>query len=134
MNLTEVTELLTRHVAILNNPAVASRTPDIASVYAENLRFVDPHGEFTGRSNLNAFIDNLHQQFPCYVFRLAAPIEFHHAVARLNWEFGPPAQPASITGQDIVLLADGCIQTLYIFIDGATQSRQVLIKQRASNW
>jgi hypothetical protein len=120
MNLTEVTELLTRHVAILNDPTEVSRTPDIADVYAENLHFVDPHGAFTGRSNLNAFIDNLHQQFPGYVFRLAAPIEFHHAVARLNWKFGPLAQPALVTGQDIVLFADGRIQTLYIFIDGAT--------------
>jgi hypothetical protein len=122
MRLTEVTALLTRHVAILNDSTEASRTLDIASVYAENLHFVDPHGEFTGRSNLHAFIDNLHQQFPGYVFRLAAPIEFHHDVARLNWEFGPPAQPAPITGQDIVLLANGHIQTLYIFIDGATST------------
>jgi hypothetical protein len=119
MNAEEITALLTRHVAILNSLDEASRPPAIAEVYAENLHFVDPHQEFTGRVHFNGFVQNLHRQFPGAIFRLAQPIDTHHTIARLSWQFGPPANPAAVTGQDIAVVADGQIQALYVFLNKA---------------
>jgi hypothetical protein len=98
-----------------------SRTPAIAEVYAESLHFVDPHQEFTGREHFDGFHQSLHQKFPGAVFRLARPADIHHHITRLNWEFGPPANPTAMTGQDIIALVDGQIQALYVFIDGAAR-------------
>lgn len=121
MTAEEITALLTRHVGILNNLDLASRTPAIAEVYAENLLFVDPHQEFTGCEHLDGFVQGLHKQFPGAVFQLAQPIDVHHQVARINWQFGPPANPAAVSGQDIVVLADGKVQAIYVFLDKAKQ-------------
>lgn len=121
MNAEELTVLLTRHLGVLNDSSQASRTPVIAEVYAESLHFIDPHLEFTGREHFDGFLQNLHQKFPGAVFRLARPADTHHHIVRLNWEFGPPANPTAVTGQDIIELAHGRIQTLYVFIDGAPQ-------------
>lgn len=120
MNAEEITALLTRHVAVFNNLDEAMRSPAIAEVYAQNLVFVDPHQEFTGREHFDGFVQNLHRQFPGALFRLAQPIDTHHAIARLNWQFGPPANPAAVTGQDIAVVADGQIQALYIFLNKTT--------------
>jgi hypothetical protein len=122
MNLTlaEVTALFAQHMIILNEEDEAKRTLALPKVYAENLQFLDPHGEFTGRTHLNNFVHDLRLKFPGFVFRETAPIEFHHNVARLNWAFGPAGGTPPVTGQDIAVLADGQIQALYIFIDGAT--------------
>ncbi|GAB3572994.1 nuclear transport factor 2 family protein [Hymenobacter daeguensis] len=121
MTAEEITALLTRHVGILNNLDLASRTPAIAEVYAENLVFVDPHQEFTGREHLDGFVQGLHQKFSGAIFSLAQPIDAHHHIARINWQFGPPANPTAVTGQDIAVVANGQIQALYIFLDGAGQ-------------
>lgn len=120
MNAEEITAVMTRHVGILNDPNQASRTSAIAEVYAENLSFIDPYLEFAGREHLDGFIQNLHQQFPGAIFRLAQPVDTHHHVARLNWQFGPPANPTAVTGQDIAVLANGQVQALYIFLDKAS--------------
>jgi hypothetical protein len=118
--LVEVTALLAQHVILLNEVDEAKRTLALPAVYAENLQFLDPHGEFTGRAYLNNFVHNLQLKYPGFVFRETAPLEFHHNVARLSWAFGPVGGTAPVTGQDIAVLANGRIQTLYIFIDGAT--------------
>ena len=120
MTLQEITALLTQHVAALNEPDKGRRTLMIAEVYAEALQFIDPLLEFTGRAHLNGFVKELHQQNPGYVFRMIPPIEAHHNLARMNWQFGPEENPTAIAGQDIAVLANGRIQTLYIFVDGVT--------------
>lgn len=119
MTVEEITALLTRHVGILNNLDLASRTTAIAEVYADNLTFVDPHQEFTGREHFDGFLQGLHQKFPGAVFQLAQPIDVHHHIARILWNFGPPANPTAVTGQDTVVLADGKVQAIYVFLDKA---------------
>ncbi len=85
MTTEEIALLLTRHVGILNDLDLASRTPAIAGVYAENLTFVDPHQEFMGREHFDGYLEGLHQKFPGAVFQLAQPIDTHHQIARINW-------------------------------------------------
>ena len=92
-------------------------------MYAEDLQFIDPLLEFIGRAHLHGFVRELHQQNSGYVFRLVPPIAAHHNLVRLNWQFGPADNPAAVTGQDIALLANGRIQTLYIFVDGVTPQK-----------
>ncbi|MVN75673.1 hypothetical protein GO988_04970 [Hymenobacter sp. HMF4947] len=119
MTTEEITALLTRHISILNNLDKTARTPAIAEVYADDLIFIDPHQETTGSEHFDAFLQGLHQKFPGAVFQLAQPMDIHHQIARINWNFGPPANPTAVTGQDTVVLADGKIQALYVFLNQA---------------
>ncbi|MGI4865128.1 MAG: nuclear transport factor 2 family protein [Janthinobacterium lividum] len=114
-----MTAVLTRHFGILNNLDFTSRTSAIAEVYADNLTFIDPHQEFVGREHFDGFLQGLHQKFPGAVFQLAQPIDVHHGIARILWQFGPPANPTAVTGQDTVVLADGKVQAIYVFLDKA---------------
>jgi catechol 2,3-dioxygenase-like lactoylglutathione lyase family enzyme len=121
MTTEEILALLTRHLGVLNNLDKASRAPALAGVYAENLLFIDPYQESTGSEHFDAFLQNLHQKFPGAVFQLAQPIDVHHHIARINWNFGPPANPTAVTGQDTVVLADGKVQAIYVFLNKAGQ-------------
>jgi hypothetical protein len=46
-------------------------------------------------------------------------------VAELHWQFGTADQPAQVTGSDILVLANGKVQTMYVFVDGVTAQAQV---------
>ncbi|WP_210521154.1 nuclear transport factor 2 family protein [Hymenobacter terricola] len=120
MDIPATTTLLTKHLALWSETDEARRTPVISEIYTEGIHFVDPFFAISGRTQVNAFIADLLKKNPGYVFRLAGPIEAHHNVAYLGWQFGPPATPAAVTGHDIFVLADERIQLIYTFIDGAT--------------
>lgn len=121
MTTEEIAALLTRHIGVLNTLDKAARGPIIAEVYANDLTFIDPQQDSTGSEHFDAFLQSLHQKFPGAVFQLAQPIDIHHRIARINWNFGPPANPTAVTGQDTVLLADGKIQAIYVFLNKAGQ-------------
>lgn len=67
---------------------------------------------------MNDFIKDLQKKHPDFDFSLAQPIESHNNIARLFWQFGPENKPDTITGQDIFVIENGKIKSLYIFIDG----------------
>jgi hypothetical protein len=66
---------------------------------------------------LNDVISSLHKRFPEYRFTLRKPIEQHHNVARLYWQLGSVEKPDVQTGMDVMIVENGKIQTLVIFID-----------------
>lgn len=120
MDIPVITDLLTQHLALWSETDEARRTPVIAEIYTEDIYFVDPFFIISGRPQVNAFIADLLKQNPGYVFQRVGPVEAHHNVAYLGWQFGPPATPAAVTGRDVFELADGRIQRIYTFIDGVT--------------
>jgi hypothetical protein len=117
-----ITTLITKHLDLWGETDEAKRTPIIAEIYTEDIHFVDPFFTISGQSQVSACIADLLKQNPGYGFRVAAPVEAHHNVAYVGWEFGPATAPAIVTGRDFFVLADERIQTIYTFIDGLTNS------------
>jgi hypothetical protein len=120
MDIATITTVLTKHLALWSETDEARRTPVIAEIYTEDILFVDPFFTISGQPQVSACIADLLKQNPGYVFRLAGPVEAHHQVAYLGWQFGPPTDPVAVTGHDVFVLAEGRIQVIYTFIDGQT--------------
>jgi len=123
MDISAITALLTKHLALWSETDEAKRTPVIAEIYTEDIHFVDPFFTISGRPQVNAFIADLLKQNPEYVFQVASPVEAHHNLAYVAWHFGPPATPAAVTGRDVFVLTDGLIQQIFTFIDGVTSAQ-----------
>jgi hypothetical protein len=120
MDISVITTVLNRHLALWSETDEARRRPVIADIYTEDIYFVDPFFTISGRTQINEFIADLLKKHPGYTFRMAGPVEAHHNVAYVGWQFGPPDKPGAVTGHDVFVLADERIQLIYTFIDGAT--------------
>jgi hypothetical protein len=109
--------LVEKHFTIWSERNAEKRATLIAEVYATNVEIVDPHFEAHGHADLQVLITNLQAKFPERRFRLRQPIEGHHQVGRLFWQFGTEDEPAQETGEDVFVLENGKIRQLLIFID-----------------
>lgn len=112
-------EIIEKHFAIWSERDAEKRASQISKVYTEDIEVVDPHSVAHGHTEVQTLITNLQAKFPERRFRLRQPIEAHHQVARLFWQFGTAEEPAQATGQDVLLLENGQIRQLLIFIDPA---------------
>jgi catechol 2,3-dioxygenase-like lactoylglutathione lyase family enzyme len=116
----ETLALVHKHQAIFSETDATKRTRLMEEAYADDIEIIDPHAVLTGRAEVNKFIAGLQQKSPGGTFSQARPIEAHHNVAELHWQFGPAAQPAQVTGLDMLVLANGKVQRMYVFVDGVT--------------
>lgn len=106
-----------KHFAIWSERNADKRAAMIKEVYTDDVVITDPHFVAQGHADLQQLITNLQAKFPERKFRLRQPIETHHDIARLFWQFGTADEPAQETGQDVFILQNGMIKQLLIFID-----------------
>ncbi|WP_431213915.1 nuclear transport factor 2 family protein [Puia sp. P3] len=111
-------QLAERHFAIWSERDAEKRAAMIPEVYAPDVEVVDPHFVAHGHAGLQQLITNLQAKFPDRRFTPRGPIEGHHNVGRLFWQFGTAEEPAQETGQDVFVFQDSRIRQLLIFIDG----------------
>lgn len=117
METTEVSNLLKKHLDTWSEKNTDRRNIAIKEIYTEDVTIIDPFFVLNGTSGLNPFIDDLQKKHPGFVFSLARPVESHNNIARLFWQFGPVSKPDTITGQDVFVIENNRIKSLYIFID-----------------
>jgi hypothetical protein len=122
MKSTEAISLVKAHLKIWSETDSAKRLKLTETVYADNIRVIDPHVILNGRAEVNDFIGGLLKQNPGFRFIIVKPVEAHHNTAILSWQFGPPSKPDTINGQDIFTIEDGRIISLSVFIDGDTKT------------
>jgi hypothetical protein len=93
----------------------------INELYTENCTFADfeTDEQIVGRGALNAKVEQILQEAPGFVFRLAGPAELNHDLGRLRWRFGPDGAAPVVTGMDIAIFEQGRIRALYAFRDKA---------------
>lgn len=109
--------VIDQHLTIWSERDQNIRTANITKVYAADAEIIDPHFVANGHGELNGLIDSLQNKFPNYTFALRQPIEQHHNVARLYWQFGSESKPDAETGLDVIILENGLIKKLIVFID-----------------
>jgi hypothetical protein len=115
----QVKSTVQRYIDIWNEGDPARRRAAIDALYTEDCSYTDPLGEVTGRAGIDGFIAAVQRQFPGIEFRLAGPVDAHHAQARFVWHAGAPgAEPAAI-GFDVAVLAGDRIRSIYGFLDKA---------------
>ncbi|QMW04995.1 nuclear transport factor 2 family protein [Spirosoma foliorum] len=112
----EINTLIAKHFTVWSDRNGSTRREAIEQLYSNDI-LVIAHYRFNGLPNIDAYIGNLLSERPQYSFAQRTPVESHHNIARVNWQFGPPADPARVTGQDIFTFEAGKIQSLLVFLD-----------------
>jgi hypothetical protein len=95
----------------------AARAEAIQRIFADDIRFVDSGGVHNGRAEIAAAVDRLQARLPGFRFAPVSGPQVLNGAARLGWKFGPPSEPAKITGTDTILVRDGQVSVLLVFLD-----------------
>jgi hypothetical protein len=115
-----VIDLMNRHIEIWSDTSHESRRKAIAEVYSENCRVYDPFypDVSVGRDELMTLIDEAQGKFPKFGFTIIpCSLDEHHGQVRLSWYFGPSDSPQAITGQDFMIIENGIIHSVVVFVD-----------------
>jgi hypothetical protein len=110
-------KMVDKHLSIWSDPNEVTRAVGLNKIYADNVTFTDPFFTFTGIDKLNVVISDLQRKYPGYIFSSTGKITSHHNSIKFDWNFGEPAEPKKITGTDVMILENGKIKLLYVFID-----------------
>ena len=90
----------------------------IAKIWDTKAIFIDPEGGYVGHTAINDAVEQLQRRFPDFAFSVLADGDANSDVGRLPWGFGPPGEPRTITGMDVLVASDdGRITALYTFAD-----------------
>jgi len=118
---TTISDLIHKHIDnIWSETDPKKRRIAISEVYSEYCRVYDPFFEdvIVGHDALMGLIDEVQAKNPGFKFTIIPEsIDEHHGQVRFNWFYGPPEEPSKITGQDFILVEDGKIISLTLFID-----------------
>lgn len=113
-----IATLLKRNVSEVfgeNDPK--RRRAVIREIYADDAVVHAPAGAIVGRDALDKFAGDLRSTHPNYVYTPFGEPQVVHDSARLAWGSGPKGEPPLYTGEDFILVRNGKIAALYIYLD-----------------
>ena len=113
-----IRELLHRNLQeIFGEGNAARRRAAIESLYTEDCVLYAPPGIFVGPEALDKFAGDLRATHPHFVYTPHGEAQTLHNAGRLAWGSGPRGEPPNYTGLDVVIVRDGKIAALYVFLD-----------------
>ena len=111
-------ELLLRNLQeVFGEGDVARRRAAIDELYTNDCVLYVPPGRFVGRSALDTFAGDLRATHPHFVYTPHEKPQALHNAGRLSWGSGPRGDAPHYTGQDVIIVRDGQIAALYVFLD-----------------
>lgn len=116
----DAVKLVERYLDTWNEMDPDARGSAVASVWAEDARYVDPLADVAGRDAISDLIGAVQEQMPGHVFRLGDyAVDAHHNVVRFSWELIPTAGGESVAiGFDVAETnGDGRIGRVIGFLD-----------------
>jgi hypothetical protein len=93
------------------------RRAAIDELYTEDCRVLLPIGCYVGRAALDQIAGKLRIGHPSFVYTPHSRPQAVQDGGRIAWGSGPPGEPPSYTGVDVIISRDGKIATLYVFLD-----------------
>ena len=115
-----IATLLRRNLAEVfgeNDPE--RRRAAISEIYAEDAVVHASPGTIVGHDALDKFAGDLRSMHPHYVYTPSGEPQVLHDSARLAWGSGPAGEPPRYTGEDFILVRNGKIASLYIYLDSS---------------
>jgi hypothetical protein len=111
-------ELLDRNLQeVFGEGDAARRRAAIEELYAEDCALYVPPGVFVGRDALEKFAGDLRATHPDFVYTPHGKPQALHNAGRLAWGSGPRGGKPDYTGLDVIIVRDGKIAALYVFLD-----------------
>ncbi|MET0466301.1 MAG: VOC family protein [Chitinophagaceae bacterium] len=117
MSGTEILALVEQHLALWNEHDEMKRNKIENTIYSPDIEMVDRHFIATGHQQVDSFVKDLQQKNPGAKFTHSRPVDTHHNIARLFWQFGPTDQPAMLKGMDLFVMEEGKVTKLYVFVE-----------------
>ena len=117
-NITEadIQTLIAKQIHIWNNTDADDRLVDMGEIYTDNVVFFDHEGSVSGKTALNERITQLQYKFEGLKFSLDK-IDSSYNVVRYYWNYGLSSNPQLISGMDLIILEQGKIRSLNVFVD-----------------
>jgi len=111
-------ELLNRNLQeVFGEGDAAPRRAAIEELYTDDCVLYAPPGILVGHDALDKFAGDLRATHPDFVYTPhGAPQSLHNA-GRLAWGSGPADKVPAYTGMDVIIVRDGKIAALYVFLD-----------------
>jgi hypothetical protein len=112
-------ELLLRNLQeVFGERDAMRRRAAIAELYTEDCELYVPPGKVVGREALDKFAGDLRATHPHFVYTPhGEPQALANAAGRLAWGSGPRGQAPDYTGLDVIVVREGKIAALYVFLD-----------------
>lgn len=115
-----VSELLVRNLMeVFDERDGDRRRAAIAELWAADAVFVDPEGRFVGHDAVDAVAAKLQDGTPGWRFTATGSALAHPGGGELSWSYGPPEDPARVTGTDVAVVRDDLIIALYTVVSTA---------------
>jgi len=95
----------------------ARRRSAIQELYTEDCVLYVPPGTFVGHDALDKFAGDLRATHPHYVYTPHGAPQVLHNSGRLAWGSGPKGETPAYTGVDFIIVRDGKIAALYVYLD-----------------
>jgi len=116
-----IRELLDRNLQeVFGEGDAQRRRAAINDLWAEDAVLYVPPGIVEGLEAIDEFAGDLRATHPHYVYTPHGAPQVLHNAGRIAWGSGPRDEPPEYTGWDVIIVRDGRIAALYVFLDEAT--------------
>jgi hypothetical protein len=127
--MTEVMDIVSRYVAVWNEPAADERRRRIRSLWASDGTSCYRLGDARGYEAIEARVSGSWEKWlreANYIFRPRSDAICHHNVVKVNWEMVtlPDYKPKSAGLSFLILNSNGCIQHDYQFNPDANDASE----------
>jgi len=111
-------ELLHRNLQeVFGEGDAKRRRAAIDELWTENAALYAPPGVIVGRDAIDKFAGDLRATHPHFVYTPTGEPQALHNAGRLAWTSGPRGEAPEYTGWDVIIVEDGRIAALYVFLD-----------------
>ncbi len=114
--MTDAAQIAQLYVDSWNETDGDRRAGLLADLWTEDARYVDPMMAGQGRTQIDALIAGVHQQFPGFRFTLAGKPDGHGDKVRFSWTLGPDGQ-SLVEGTDFGVVENGRLSAVTGFLD-----------------
>jgi hypothetical protein len=113
-----IIELLSRNLQeVFGEGDAARRRAAIEDFYTDDCVLCVPPGVFVGRDALDKFAGDLRATQPDFVYTPHGEPQARYNAGILAWGSGPKGNAPAYTGLDVIIVRDGKIATLYVFLN-----------------
>jgi hypothetical protein len=113
-----IIEILYRNLQdVFGEGDAARRRAAIQDLYTEDCVLHVPPGVFVGHDALDKFAGDLRATHPHFVYTPHGEPQALHNAGILAWGSGPKGDIPDYTGLDVVIVRDGKIAALYVFLN-----------------
>jgi hypothetical protein len=116
-----IRELLDRNLQeVFGESDDQRRRAAIDELWTEDAVLYVPPGIVEGRDAIDRFSGDLRKTHPHFVYTPHGEPQVLHNGGRVAWGSGPGGEAPDYTGWDIIIVRDGRIAALYVFLDEET--------------